>query len=330
MSGNNSIEIGLNAAIIAMVGNSPAILRIPGASSSQPDSLPFGPFDPSQHRTMEIGLRQWVKEQTALKLGYVEQLYTFGDRDRYRAEDDETPHVVSVGYLALTRLHVEAEANQKLSGADWKNCYQFLPWEDWRDGRPTILDEVIIPALMDWINQNAKITVSDGYANLHQGISNQVKIAFGLEGIPFDEERVLERYELIYTAGLANESSVDRGLATSNEKAEKNLIGHSMLYDHRRILATALARLRSKLKYRPVIFELMADDFTLLQLQQTVESILGRSVHKQNFRRLVESNKLVEPTGKSSLSTGGRPAALFKFRREVIAERPAPGLRLGR
>ena len=222
------------------------------------------------------------------------------------------------------------EAKQKTSGADWKNCYHFLPWEDWRDGRPAILDEVIIPALMDWINQNAKITVSDGYANLHQGISNQVKIAFGLEGIPFDEERVLERYELIYTAGLANESNVDRGISSNHENTERTAIGHSMLYDHRRILATALARLRSKLKYRPVIFELMPDEFTLLLLQQTVESILGRSVHKQNFRRLVESNKLVEPTGKSSLSTGGRPAALFKFRREVMAERPAPGLRLGR
>ena len=331
VSGNNAIEIGLNAAIIAMVDNSPAILRIPGANSNQSDSLPFGPFDPSQHRTMEIGLRQWVKEQTALKLGYVEQLYTFGDRDRYRAEDDDSPHVVSVGYLALTRLRDEAEPKQKLSGADWRSCYQFLPWEDWRNGRPAILDEVIIPALMEWINMNAKITVSDGYANLHQGISNKVKIAFGLDGIPFDEERVLERYELIYSAGLADESNVDRGVASPDEpKSEKSVIGQAMLHDHRRILATALARLRSKLKYRPVIFELMADEFTLLQLQQTVESIMGRSVHKQNFRRLVESNELVEPTGKSSLSTGGRPAALFKFRREVMAERPAPGLKLGR
>ena len=96
------------------------------------------------------------------------------------------------------------------------------------------------------------------------------------------------------------------------------------MHDHRRILATALSRLRAKLKYRPVIFELMVEEFTLLQLQQTAESIMGRKVHKQNFRRLVETNKLVEPTGKTSTATGGRPAALFKFRREVIAERQAP------
>jgi hypothetical protein len=83
------------------------------------------------------------------------------------------------------------------------------------------------------------------------------------------------------------------------------------------------------LKYRPVIFELMDAQFTLTALQNTVEAISGRHLHKQNFRRLVENAALVEPTGETSTTTGGRPAALFRFRREVIQERPAPGLRLG-
>ena len=138
---------------------------------------------------------------------------------------------------------------------------------------------------------------------------------------------MLDRYELMYSAGLLEEAVSDERVASTNLT---HSLGTQMLNDHRRILATALARLRSKLKYRPVIFEMLPDEFTLLALQQTVESIMGRTVHKQNFRRLVESNQLVEPTGKTSLSTGGRPAALFKFRREVMAERPAPGLRLGR
>jgi hypothetical protein len=67
----------------------------------------------------------------------------------------------------------------------------------------------------------------------------------------------------------------------------------------------------------------------LTELQSTVEAISGRHLHKQNFRRLVESTALVEPTGESSTATGGRPAALFRFRREVIQERPAAGFRLG-
>ena len=106
-------------------------------------------------------------------------------------------------------------------------------------------------------------------------------------------------------------------------------LGEPMRFDHRRILATAIARLRAKLKYRPVVFELMPPEFTLTALQRTVEAISGRRLHKQNFRRLVEGTALVEPTGETSTATGGRPAALFRFRREVMSERPAPGLRLG-
>jgi hypothetical protein len=102
-----------------------------------------------------------------------------------------------------------------------------------------------------------------------------------------------------------------------------------MRYDHRRIAATAIARLRGKIKYRPVIFELMADDFTLTELQTTVEAISGRHLHKQNFRRLVEGAELVEPTGMSISKTAGRPAALFRFRRQILDERPAPGLKVG-
>jgi hypothetical protein len=64
-------------------------------------------------------------------------------------------------------------------------------------------------------------------------------------------------------------------------------------------------------------------------LQTTVEAISGRQLHKQNFRRLVETGALVEPTGETSTTTGGRPAAIFRFRREVLQERPAPGLRVG-
>jgi hypothetical protein len=102
-----------------------------------------------------------------------------------------------------------------------------------------------------------------------------------------------------------------------------------MRFDHRRILATAIARLRAKLKYRPVVFELMPREFTLTELQRTVEAISGRHLHKQNFRRLVENAALVEPTGEMSTETGGRPAAVFRFRREVLAERPVAGLRFG-
>ena len=57
---------------------------------------------------------------------------------------------------------------------------------------------------------------------------------------------------------------------------------------------------------------------------------LGQRLHKQNFRRLVEKGGLVEGTGRVKNRTGGRPAELFEFRREVLLERPAPGVRMPR
>ncbi len=118
-----------------------------------------------------------------------------------------------------------------------------------------------------------------------------------------------------------------------------NLIDVHVVYDpqphalaprstHRRILATALGRLRGKIKYRPVVFELLPPTFTLWQLQRVVESLAGKPLHKQNFRRLLERGGLVEGTGQYDLSTGGRPAELFRFRRDVLRERAAPGVGL--
>src|SRR5437764_619318 len=151
---------------------------------------------------------------------------------------------------------------------------------------------------------------------------------FAVGGSPWDEEKVLDRYEMLYEAGLIEEAKRD-GRAAALARDKVPALGEPMRFDHRRILATAIARLRAKLKYRPVVFELMPAEFTLTELQHTVEAISGRVVHKQNFRRLVESTALVEPTGDTLTATGGRPAALFRFRREVLSERPAPGLRLG-
>ena len=76
------IEIGLTAAIVAVEDGSPRILVLGGAKGDAL-GLPSGPFDALKHRTFEIGLRTFVAEQTALAVGYVEQLYTFGDRGRH-------------------------------------------------------------------------------------------------------------------------------------------------------------------------------------------------------------------------------------------------------
>ena len=72
----------------------------------------------------------------------------------------------------------------------------------------------------------------------------------------------------------------------------------------------------------------MPPDFTLGQLQLAVEALAGRRLHKQNFRRLVDQQGLVEETGALTTETGGRPAKLYRFRREILLERAVSGTKL--
>lgn len=316
------IEIGLTAAIVSIDGNEPLILTASGAGDEFA-GLPFGPFNAIAHRTFEIGLRSWVAEQTGLQLGYAEQLYTFGDRGRHAMAGDTDAHVASIGYLALTRA-ADNNSKPQVAGAVFEPWYRYFPWEDWRDGEPAMIAHDIFPTLCEWAARSDR-----PHATRALGRQERVRLYFDTEGAHWDEERVLDRYELLYEAGLIEEARRD-GRPAALARASLPNLGVPMRFDHRRILATAMARLRAKLKYRPVVFELLPPGFTLTDLQRTVEAISGRHLHKQNFRRLVEAGALVEPTGEMSTRTGGRPAALFRFRREVLQERPAPGLRVRR
>src|SRR4026208_611988 len=90
------IEIGLTAAIVAVEDGEPAIrVARDGEKGDARAGLPFGPFDPLAHRTFEIGLRAWVEAQTGLRVGYVEQLYTFGDRGRHAGPAHARPAIAA-------------------------------------------------------------------------------------------------------------------------------------------------------------------------------------------------------------------------------------------
>src|SRR5688572_13245197 len=184
------IEIGLTAAIVATEDGEPTILVAgDGESTEARAGLPFGPFDPVEHRTFEIGLRAWVEAQTGLSVGYVEQLYTFGDRGRHALVRDAGPHVVSIGYLALSRLP-ESVGVLQASGARFEPWYRFFPWEDSRDTRPEIVDSVILPMLQEWAKQPEPAGV-----RLALGRRERLRLCFGVGGSPWDEEKVLDRYE---------------------------------------------------------------------------------------------------------------------------------------
>jgi hypothetical protein len=312
---HHGLVVGLNAVIVAVFGGEPRVMTIREKSffgGGKEDYLPFGPFQPLQHRTLDMGLRSWVEAQTELKLGYVEQLYTFGDRGRDPREAQGGERVISVGYLALVSPISETQEQQ----TNWKGWYGYFPWEDWRDGKPVILEQEITPKLAIWAHEARK-------GPERNARMARIERVFGETLAVWNEELVLERYELLYEAKLVGEACRD-----DNDLAKENGFGRPMALDHRRILATAMGRLRSKIKYRPVLFELMPPVFTLLQLQRLVEGLAGKLLHKQNFRRLLEHNGLVEPTGQMETQTGGRPAQQFRFRRNILAERENVGMKL--
>lgn len=302
------VKVELSAVIVALQADEaqarPMVLTPQGP---QGRDLPTAAFDPDRHRTLHEALADWVEGNTGLRLDYVEQLYTFGDPRRSAARDPDQPHLVSIGYLALVRPELASRA------ADWTPWAHWFPWEDRRDRAPALLAEAILPRLTAW-------------AGADPDRRERLEVLFGTGGEAWRDELTLERYELLYSARLVREAWRDRG-----ETAPTDLpaLGAPAPRDHRRIIATAIGRLRGKLKYRPVLFELMGDTFTLYELQRAAEAVSGVALHKQNFRRMVERSGLIEPTGATSSRLGGRPAAEYRFGAEAEWERRAAAVRFG-
>ena len=300
-AGSRPVTIELNAVLVALIGEEPQVLTLQEGAL-----LPSGPFE-GDHPTLQTGLRAWVERQTHHPMGYVEQLYTFADRSR--AEAATGRRIVSISYLGLTRERVAAGKREP----GWQSFYRYFPWEDWRAGRPQLLPRAILPRLGKWSDEAREPAIKR---------ERRQRVAVNFDESAWNEDLVLQRYELLYEAALVPEAGRPR------RPVADPVPGEPMRYDHRRILATGIARLRAKIKYRPVVFELMPPDFTLGQLQLAVEALAGRRLHKQNFRRLVDQQGLVEETGTLTAETGGRPAKLYRFRREILLERAVSGTKL--
>jgi hypothetical protein len=289
----------------------------PNGSHTSADCLPNFELGSMTRASLDHAARTYVSDLTGLKLNYMNQLATFINSDASvgaHEHNGETagltaPHL-SIGYMALVHIPTPAPLSSKTPKASqsWVSCYAFLPWEDWRNGRPDVIEQRILPTLSSWANAGVSSAAI-------QARHDQIKLNFGTPH-SWDDERVLERYELLRSAGFFSSD------------ANVSALGRPMRDEHRLVLAAALGRLRAKLRYRPVVFELMAAEFTLFELQRTVEGIIGPHLHKQNFRRLVETMGLVEATGEIKTHTGGRPAKLFRFRPGVVLEQQAPGMRV--
>src|SRR5271169_283409 len=141
-----SLSIRLSAVIVAATIDEPRVLTVQ-LGHEPVEALPSGPLE-VEHRTLEVGLRAWVERQTGQRLGYVEQLYTFGDRDRI--EDARAGRALTVAYLALVREARPGGAGE----AVWQSWYRHFPWEDWRCGQPATLPP-LEARLSSWAKQAA-------------------------------------------------------------------------------------------------------------------------------------------------------------------------------
>jgi hypothetical protein len=309
----DEIRVGLTAVVLSVHDEQPVVMTAPrppspGTTATKAAGdrlgLPAGRFSPQGETSLESALREVVLEATGRELGYVEQLLT--DYDPSPGNGNHPDPTLSVSYLALSR----AGSSPLAHGAKWLDCYELLPWEDFRAGRPSVLTNQILPGLTSWCagpdTEDAAVT-ADGETPLSR--DERAAVSFGLSGRTWDDQRVVDRFDLLVEAGL-----LDQLAPLPLSPADTRLV------------AAGLGRLRAKTRYRPVVFELLPQEFTLFELQRAVEAVLGPTLHKQNFRRLVEGTGLVEPTGDVRNNTGGRPAKTYRFRREVLLERPAPGV----
>lgn len=291
---NTQSIVELVPVLIAITNGSLRVLTV-----AQGALLPNGLLAPLRH-SLQAGVRMWVAKQTSQPMGYVEQLYTFVDT---RRQNEQGLPVLYVSYLGLVR---EAADSILHPDAKWQDCYGYFPWEDLRtDGGQR---DAIVSRLRIWAN-------SADTEEVRQKRLKRIHLCWGVEPENWSEEYVLQRYEMLYESGLIAEA------AEPQANFDFALKGQPMRHDHRRVLATALSRLRAKIKYRPVIFELMPPEFTLLQLQNSVEAISGRLLHKQNFRRQIQQQNLIEPSDTGVSSSKGRPAQLYRFRDDVLPDR---------
>src|SRR5262245_53878002 len=238
-----AVVVALTTAILAVRAGEPVVAVVP-AQQGRDESLPSGPFCPRSHRTLEGGVGAWVRAQTGVEVGFLQQLCAFADS----SGPDLVQPTVSVSYLALVGPGQCSDRTQ----ASWRSWYAFFPWEDWRAGKPDCLGE-IHSRLEAWASQTGTPYAAPVPDERHQ----RIRMAFGAAGAGWDDEKVLDRYELLQEAGIVGAGEVE-GAAPLLPR-----LVHPLLGDHATVLARAIGELRRTIKCRPVVFELMPDEFTL-------------------------------------------------------------------
>lgn len=139
------------------------------------------------------------------------------------------------------------------------------------------------------------------------------------ESISSNQPTLLSTYELSLNNESENITAIIEVQKTFLNKALKQKIkiihSNGIAFDHAKIIAYAIQRLRNKVEYSPIVFSLMPDTFTLTELQQVYEIILGKELFKANFRRKIYD--MVTETPEYKKDAGHRPSKLFRFNPKI-------------
>lgn len=314
-------EIDLVATVLSVSRGEPQILVAHHERDGRTHwRLPVVTYRSEIGETLSEAVCGGIYDLTGVRLGYTEQLTStlVSDRGVHDGETGAAGPRLDINYVALSGE--KSNPHGIVRGRhSWMPLYSLFPWEDWRSGRPGIIRNIIEPHLERW---------TASAQEMEESRRNKVRICFGSCQGGWDEEKVSERLDLLVGAGSLDEALREHRQTRRPGKDDGG--AHPADYDerHLRYVANALGYLRTRIKVEPLVFEMVPDRFTLYELQQMVEAILGPPLHKQNFRRLVEHMGLVEPTGEIKSHTGGRPAQLFRFRPSVVLEHVHPGMRV--
>ena len=132
-----------------------------------------------------------------------------------------------------------------------------------------------------------------------------------------DLERLISVVYFAIVPGNANSSHKNKDAASAKWFPVEALPPLAM--DHQEVAVYALRRLRYKLEYTAVGFQLLPEQFSLTELQKTYEMILGERLDKRNFRRRILAAGIIEETTQKR-SGEGRPARLYRYRPDAVAE----------
>jgi hypothetical protein len=295
------------------------------------EAWPGGFVDPENDRDpLQRALLELVEETGHAGPDYVEELHaydTYGRDPRQFAgyRDPATngwvttgSRVVSKAYLAIFRKPGPGLQTTRLAfdtmGAHWMSVYTYLPWEDLRSPGARATLSRLTRALHQWAKQSGGRSARD--------VTSRINALFSVD--QWNEEQADERWRLLVQARLVEEAHRDQW-GRIEGKPSLPPAGRTLAFDHRTMLADAIAAFRRMIKDRPkVVQALVGDDFRLSELQSTFEAVGGRPLYRANFRRalLREPLPLLEATGEKLHMPGpGKPADLFRVQDRVEESR---------